>query len=371
MNFYVAKASLPKSIRNVQKSGSSANNTRTGALLRMVSGVGGNMSFGVNWLEVGNKGEDVAISSAIEYAAEHGTLPDLSDQFINCASAISDVTTALDVSSQVSAWLAQLKALLDCAANPTNQVARSDPNYSKNAVSKIESAQSELKEVSAVRFLNIITETAAQLTPVTNKLSIGMKQGFLYSEQTLTDYSINTIMREAQLAVVPCKDSTFAGDIDVVDSCLTSGSIDVEKTIIHTQTKVSWTYDAQKGIYTPQGTYNFTYTSTRTPNGGGSVCIDKKTAIGNIDGTGNLILIDNPAAARALGYDYTATGDLQAQVAASYTCPPSAANENYAVYWLPLIKGFSTSGYAGSSITPICGGQGTETVKWSFSVPPK
>ena len=238
-------------------------------------------------------------------------------------------------------------------------------------MNKIESAQNELKEVSAVRFLNIMTETAAQLTPVTNYLSIGMKQGFIYSEQTLTDYSINTIMREAQLAVVPCSDSTFAGNIDVVDSCLISGPIDVEMTIIHTQTKVSWTYDVQKGIYTPKGTYNFTYTSTRTPTGGGTVCIDKKTAIGNIDGTGNLILIDNPTAARTLGYDYTATGDLQAQVAASYSCPPSAANENYAVYWLPLIKGFAINGYTGSSITPICGGSGTETVNWSFSVPPK
>jgi hypothetical protein len=371
MSFFVAKAGLPKSTQNVQKSVQSVNKTRVSALLRIASGAGGNMSFGVNWLEVGNKGEDVAISSAIEYATEHGNPTGPLGSIYQLASAISDVATALDVSSQVSAWLAQLKALLNCAANPTNQVARSDPNYSRDAVNKIESAQNELKEVSAVRFLNIMTETAAQLTPVTNILSIGMKQGFIYSEQTLTDYSINTIMREAQLAVVPCSDSTFAGNIDVVDSCLISGSVDVEMTIIHTQTKVSWTYDAQKGVYTPQGTYNFTYTSTRTPTGGGSVCIDKKTAIGNIDGTGNLILIDNPTAARALGYDYTATGDLQAQVAASYTCPPSAANESYAVYWLPLIKGFSTSGYTGSSITPICGGQGTETVNWSFSVPPK
>jgi hypothetical protein len=371
MSYYVANSGLSKIIKSLSAMTPSSNRSRNSFLRRVVSGAGGNMAFGVSWLEVGNKGEDVAISSVIEYASHHGYSTGPLGSIYQLASAVSDVVTALDVSSQVSAWLAQLKALLDCAANPTNQVARSDPNYSRDAVNKIESAQNELKEVSAVRFLNIMTETAAQLTPVTNILSIGMKQGFVYSEQTLSDYSLNTIMREAQLAVVPCSDSTFAGNIDVVDSCLISGSVDVEMTIIHTQTKVSWTYDAQKSIYTPQGTYNFSYISTRTPTGGGTTCTDKKTAIGNIDGTGNLILISDPNAARALGYDYTATGDLQAQVAASYTCPPSAANESYAVYWLPLIKGFATSGYAGSSITPICGGAGTETVNWSFSVPPK
>lgn len=72
------------------------------------------------------------------------------------------------------------------------------------AAARVQAARSELKEVSSVRFLNIMTETGSGLTPATAVAGVGLKQGFLWSEQTMNNYSENTIMREIRLGVVSC-----------------------------------------------------------------------------------------------------------------------------------------------------------------------
>jgi hypothetical protein len=374
MSYYVAKAGLPKLFRNVQPFQHSANQSHSNALLRIASIADGN-GAGISWLEVANKGQDVTISSVIDYASHHGYNTGPLGSIYQLASALSDVTTALEVSSQTTAWLNELKALKDCAANPTNQVARSDPNYSRDAVNKIESAENELKQASAVRFLNIMTETAAQLTPVTNVLSIGMKPGFSYSEQTLTDFSANTIMREARLAVVPCKDSTLDGNIDVVWEC-TSGIGGVDHVVKHTQTKVTWVYNPTNNLYYSQGSYIYDYTETITGGGhNGGTCTIKKTAQGNLGATGMLNVITDPAVRQTLGFGYSADGNLDVQAAYSNSCDGTTGMVTETVKWLPLIKAYTDSvgSYEGVMTNPSCGGSsssGSETVKWSFSVPP-
>ncbi len=243
-------------------------------------------------------------------------------------------------------------------------------NYSSSTVAAIQNARSELKQNSAVRFLNRMTETASGLTPVTAVLSVGMKPGFVWSEQTLRDLSAN-LMRDARLAVVPCSSAAVAGNVDVLDSCTSTSAGEAVLTVIHTVSQVTWVYDPASATYVAQGSYTYDYTSTTT--GSGSSCTVKKTAVGNIAGNGKLIVISNPAAQNALGYGYTASGDLDALAAVSNGCAGTADNETVTVTWLPLIKAFTGTGgsYDGETVTPICGGSGTETVTWSFSVPPQ
>jgi hypothetical protein len=156
------------------------------------------------------------------------------------ASALSNVTKALDLSKQNDKWLSELDALEQCAAQPTNQVAKSDPNYSKNTVAKLQSARSELQEVNSVRFLNLMTEQGADLTPVTAFMSIGLKQGFAWSEETLGHYSEDPIMREARLAVVKCGDADpLKGNLDWVEECTTGPNPQLNHQLLHLVANVS------------------------------------------------------------------------------------------------------------------------------------
>jgi len=228
MNYYVAKAGLPKGA----------------SLLQIAASTVETDGAGISWGEIGKKGADVSIGSLIDYAKDKGVKVGNLGSAYALASALSDVTGALELSKQTNAWMTELDALEKCAANPTNQVARSDPNYSAATVAKIQAARSELKQVSAVRFLNNMTETGTGITPVTAVLSVGLKQGFQWSEQTLNNYSENTIMREARLAVVPCNDSGMLdGNIDVLWECTNPWGSQVDHTVVHTVTKMKWVFD--------------------------------------------------------------------------------------------------------------------------------
>ena len=69
-----------------------------------------------------------------------------------------------------------------------------------------------------------MTEKAADFNEVTEVLAVGLKAGFEWSEQTLADYSENTIMREARVAVVRCDDAADAkGNMSYAYEC-TNGS---------------------------------------------------------------------------------------------------------------------------------------------------
>ncbi|HEY4956040.1 MAG TPA: hypothetical protein VII02_14255 [Gemmatimonadaceae bacterium] len=122
---------------------------------------------GINWGEIGKRGKDA-------FGPAMGPLSTI----YGLASAVTDVSDALALGKQNREWLSELDKLEKCAAGPTNRVSISDPNYSSRTVAMVQAARSELKEVSAVRFLNQMTKKAASLTPVTSFLGIGMKQGF-------------------------------------------------------------------------------------------------------------------------------------------------------------------------------------------------
>jgi hypothetical protein len=374
MNYYVAKAGLPKgTAKKVQISDPSTNQTRAMALYKIAVGAGENDGAGISYEEVAKKGADAYISSLLEYAKDQKIKIGPLGSIYALASALSDITGALDVSQQNTAWLMELNSLENCAANPTNQVAKSDPNYSMNTVAKIQAARAELQEVNAVRFLNIMTETGAGINPVTAILSVGLKPAFQWNEQTLKNYSESTIMREARLAVVPCDTTAFDGNIDVLWDCTTTIADQVDHEVVHTQTKVKWVFDPTQMLYVSQGSFIFDYKLTSTA--GGKTCTDTKSAAGNIGATGRLTIINDPAGQKLLGYGYLARGSINTNVTASYSCAGTSRLEPYTITWLPPIKGYLGTGGSieGEMVNPSCVGSsssGTETVKWSFSVPP-
>lgn len=331
---------------------------------------GGEEGAGISWQEIGNKGSDVTIGSLIDYAKESGVKTGPLGPVYNLASALSDVTSSLDLSAQYKLWEAELNKLEDCAANPTNPVAQSDPNYSAAAVAKVQSARSDLKLMTGSRFLNIMTEKSSDLNPVTAVMAIGLKQGFIWNEQTLKDISENTIMREVRLFVVSCDNiEPFEGMIDVVHDCTESGSIDVTRTQWHIQTRIKWVYDPTRAMYVSQGTYAFNYKQTIT--GSGSTCAIIRSSAGELGTSGSLIVIDDPTVQNYLGYGYIADGNLDAQVDVTSDCPGyTITKENWTVTWLPQIKAFREGGggFAGEK-TDSCGSGGYEKVTWSFTVP--
>jgi hypothetical protein len=367
----------------VPQAGLSGINTRSSELMTLLnrntklksvaSASAGNEGAGISWSEVVNKGNDVTISSLIDYATEKGIKTGPLGPLYNLASALSDVSTSLQLSQQVDNWLAELNALENCARNPTNPVAKSDHNYSPAAVEKVQSARSELKAVNAVRFLNIMTEKAADLTPVTAVMAVGLKQGFVWSEETLNNYSSNTIMREVKLFVVKCTDpTTFGGNIDVLHDCTDSGPINTIHTQWHTQTNVTWVYNTQSHQYYSQGSYTFDY--IQTISGSGSACTIKRSAAGDIGTTGMLMVINDINAQKALGYGYTAVGDLAANVSTNSTCGGGnpSYTENWAITWCPQIRAYTGTGgsYEGMRIDSCISGHGSEKVTWNFVVPP-
>ena len=210
---------------------------------------------------------------------------------------MTDVSAALDLGKQNRVWLKELDALEKCAASPTNRVANSDPNYSSKTVAMVQAARSELKEVNAVRFLNQMTKKAASLTLVTSVMGIGLKYGFNWSDQTLGDYSENTIMREARRAVVKCGDPGNANGNLTLESECTTGRNGNDHTVSKVTADVSWEW--QMGVkYLPRGTYN--YKSVRTV---GPSCTITSTANGPLEDTGWLFIFDQ-ARAKELGYGY-------------------------------------------------------------------
>ena len=338
-----------------------------------------NEGIGITITEYGKAGTDLAIGSLIDYARESGVNTGPLGSIYALASALSSVTGALDLSRQNGTWLAELDALERCAANPTNQIARDDPNYSATAVARVQAARSELKEVSSVRFLNIMTETGSGLTPATAVAGVGLKQGFLWSEQTMNDYSENTIMREIRLGIVSCGDpvplpAAFDGNIDVLWDCTTTTPTQVDHEVEHTVTSVKWVFDPSQMQYISQGTLTYEYTLTQTS--GGKTCTDKKTYTGSIAGSGRLQVYNDPAYINILGYEYIAGGGVNVDVNVSYSCVTGyAVKEPYTIRWLPPIKGFRGTGgsFDGEMTNPSCVGlssSGTQKVKWSFSVPP-
>jgi hypothetical protein len=363
--------------------------------LRSVEAASGDSVSGVNvaWRESATAGVDWAIGSTIEAARDRGVSGAGKIAGIYAlASAASAAAGAMDLRKQNSNWLSELDALEKCASNPTNQVAKSDPNYSKNAVDKVQSARSELKEVNAVRFLNQATETSAGLHPASAVGAVALKQGFVWSETTLGDYSENTIMREVRLAVVNCgdpipQDKPGEGNVKVEQEWTITGPTGVtEHGITLIVSKVGLVWNPAVHIYDAICTFTYDQTVTRVGQ------TTKKSATGS--GSGGVNVIDDPMMRRALGYGYTAGGTSQAMTTEIFTSVDmggkrSTSTHKYslAIDWLPDVRGFLGTGGSieGVRTRPIGsdGGEpigpnsiglsstGLETITYQFSVPPK
>ena len=174
--------------------------------LRRAPGV--NDGFTLNLTESGVKGADVAIGSILEHYEGLGKSVKATGSVFTLASALSDVAGAAIIAKEINANLKELDDLEKCAADPTNSLTKTDPNYTANAVAKIKSTRAELKEISAVRFINIMGETGtgigAASIPVVAVLSIPLKQAHSYTEQTLKNIS-ESLMQDARSSVVSCK----------------------------------------------------------------------------------------------------------------------------------------------------------------------
>jgi hypothetical protein len=121
--------------------------------------------------EGGNLGMDVATDTGIEVAkevlkqqAEHGKvskhLPVPLSRFVDVLNAFKKETEHLD-------WLDQLRALEDCAKNPTNPLTQKafqdDPNYQQQTLEGIADARSDVTQMTGMRYLNLVTSVATDL----------------------------------------------------------------------------------------------------------------------------------------------------------------------------------------------------------------
>lgn len=182
---------------------SAAVRSRMAAASVRLSAAGPNDGFRLNSTETSAKGVDVSIGTVLDYYQKLGTSVKAIGAVYAMASALSDISGAMALSQEVKAWLAELDALEKCAANPTNSVAQSDPSYSANTVARLQSARVELKQISAVRFMNMMDETAEGIHPATAVLGIPLKSIHSWTEQTLKTAG-EKLMKDARSSVVSC-----------------------------------------------------------------------------------------------------------------------------------------------------------------------
>jgi hypothetical protein len=201
MSYFVPTTSIPKS--SIAKSQSMPVSAKTAKLIAQMRGSGASSGFQMNWAESGSKGADVAIGSLLDYYESIGRSVKTTGSVYAVASALSDMGTAKTIGQQVEAWVAELAALEKCAADPTNPITQTDPTYTANTVANLQAIRAQLKEIGAVRILNVMDETALG-HPVTAVLTIPLKQAFVWNEQTLKDVS-EKLMQDARASVVSCK----------------------------------------------------------------------------------------------------------------------------------------------------------------------
>ncbi|GEM_PF-3006809 len=346
MSFIVPNGGVPPELL----SSLTAASARQLGLPKVWAADGSTSGVTVQWSESAKEGADVAIGSVLDYYKDKGVKgAGKLGAIYGLASALSDVAGAADIAKQNGKWLAELAELEDCAAHPTSQVARNDPNYREDAVAKVQAARSELKEANAVRFLNQMTDTGSGITPATAVMAVALKQGFLWADQTLSDFSENTIMREARLAVVPCKDTpppATSGNVRVhKEREITWGSgPQVDKYVEDIESTVMWVWNPMLRQYNPQGTFTFSRIESSTANG--KTCTATYTATGILTlapPTGSMQVFDDPAAAAILGYGYLAAGEAPVTTSATYAgcgAGPFVPTRDFNVNWLPGVKGF-------------------------------
>lgn len=201
ISFFVPATSIPEKPAIM----ASASSVTAKAVRRArVHAPGVNDGFQLNLNEVGAKGADVSIGSLLDYFKDTGKAAKNTGSAYAVASALSDIAGAAIISKQVNAWLAELDALEKCAADPANSLTQTDPNYTATTVANLQATRAEIKQISAVRFINVMSETGSGITPATAILSIPLKSVHSWSEQTLKDAS-ESLMRDARASVDSCK----------------------------------------------------------------------------------------------------------------------------------------------------------------------
>lgn len=325
------------------------------------------------WSEVGKKGADVAIGAVVD-AAKDGGVKGMGalGTIYSLASAINDAGGAMGLAKQNRDWRAELDALELCAENPTNPVSRSDPNYSRVTVDKIRAARKELSEVNSVRFLNQMAEKTADFNVVTTIMSVGLKQGFAWSEQTLENYSENTIMREARVAVVACSAGDSKGNLHFKEESTAGTGRHLQRTVETVVANVTWKWMAPVGgaefggccVYRSGGTFE-----ARVVRQAGK-CTATGIAQGSLEGTGDLVVFSSPALIKEKGYGYDARL-LSHPTTMTFTssCGPGYTTE-YSLANLIKLRGYVGAGGniegKRSEPSPL----GGRVTSWSFAVPP-
>lgn len=208
ISYFVPTASIPTSKATLTPTLSLAVKKARSAMLSAPSV---NEGYTLNVKEIGTGGADVAIGSILEYYKGLGKSVEATGSLYTLASALSDVSGAMALSKEIEANLKELDELEKCAADPTNSLTQTDPNYTATTVAKIKSTRFDLKEISTVRFLNIMAASGVGLAsgaganiPLSAILSLTMKQANAYTEQTLKDVS-ESLMQDARSSVVSCK----------------------------------------------------------------------------------------------------------------------------------------------------------------------
>jgi len=334
----------------------------------------GESGAGAAWSETAAAGADVGIGSVIDYAVSHGIPVQSLAVIYAFASALSSLSTATDISRQTDPLFRELAELENCAAHPTNQVARSDPNYVPTTVGIVQSARSELQEVTGVRFLNVMTQTLSGLTPASAVVGAALTSGFSSNDATLRDYTNGTIMREARAAVVACDDpGSLRGNIDVLMTCDSTLGSQTDHETWHTVSSVGWVWNPAAQQYHSVGTTMYEHVHTTMSATG--TCTLTETCTGDLTNQGAIAVIPDQAAAQILGYGYVGGGNANVYGTRVTTCPANSGPFDDMIEWLPTIMGFPGVGgqIEGMKTEPYCvgtGSSGTKVWTWSFALPP-
>jgi len=208
IGYFVPTTSIPTNPAILSSAMSSALSMTLRAVSRAQTGAP-SLTDGIrlNLTEIGKKGVDAGIGGALD----HYNLGKTGNVY-KIASVASDLATALKLGVDANAWLTELANLEKCAANPTNTLTQTDPTYVATTAARLQAIRAEIVANSSVRLLNVVDETAEGFVSGTAMavLSIPLKQGHEYTEQTLKDVSEN-LMHEARSSVVSCAPTAPTG----------------------------------------------------------------------------------------------------------------------------------------------------------------
>ncbi len=133
------------------------------------------------------------------------------------------VWDAVGASDMVSAALAKLDSLAQCAENPTNPLTKDqyakDPSAKKKVTDQVADLRQEIKENAAVLFLQLLVDTGSSLAGSAKWLGFVVSPATGYVKETLNN-AITERVHEAEALVPKCNKQSYAisGSIPSVPS---------------------------------------------------------------------------------------------------------------------------------------------------------